>query len=135
MSTQTVGLDRAVEYLDKLEKFRLAVQSQHLAAVQNGYTVEVETGRKFDKVYINTGHQNMGRYMVDRNTWNIYGVKSWAQVNPRRWFGTLSMVDQWDWSGYTGVPKPGTDAEKALEDFENEWKQQYRPRGRPRKNP
>lgn len=135
MSTTAVGLDRAVEYLEKLEAFRKAVQDQNLAVKQHGHTVEVETGRKYDKVYINTGHQKMARYMVDRHTWTIYGVKSWAQVNERRWYGDLESIGDWNWSGFTGEPIAGTWSAAEFRAREEQIAQGYKQRGRPRKNP
>jgi hypothetical protein len=140
MSTST-GLDRAVEYVEKVEKFRAAFQKADTAGRDTTDMVKVETGRKFDKVYVQTytGNgqplQKLGRYMIDRNSWVIYGIKSWAQINPRRTYGTLDTIDQYDWSHYYGKPKAGTDAEKLAEARENEIQQNYKPRGRPRKNP
>jgi hypothetical protein len=139
MST-AVGLDRAVEYVTKLENFRVLLESQDKGCIQNGDTVKVEKGRKFDKVYIQTYHdgkpnQRLGRYMVDRNSWVIYGIKSWAQINERRTYGTLDLIEQYDWSAYYGVPKSGTEAEKLHSAREEEISKQFKPRGRPRKNP
>ncbi len=65
MST-AVGLDRAVEYVEKLEKFRQAFQAADKGCQDFGETVEIETGRKFDKVYVKTSVQKLGGYMVDR---------------------------------------------------------------------
>ena len=134
MST-AVGLDRAVEYVEKLEKFRQAFQSADRGCVDHGETVQIETGRKFDKVYVQTKVQKLGRYMVDRNSWVIYGIKSWAQINERRTYGTLDTIDQYDWKFHYGVPKAGTDAEKLHEAREAEFAKKFKPRGRPRKNP
>ena len=136
--SKAVGLDRAVEYVEKLEKFRAAFESGHCE--KHGDTVAIESGRKFDKVYMQTWHngkplQKIGRYMVDRNSWVIYGIKSWAQINERRTYGTLDTADQWDWTGYQGVPKAGTEAEKLHNEREAEIAKNFRPRGRPRKNP
>lgn len=125
--------DRAVEYTEKLEKFRALVQSEDVGCVNHGDTVEVETGRKFDKVYIKTSAQKMARYMVDRNSWEIFGVKSWAQINPRRWYGSLDTVTEYEWSSYYGKPKAGTVAEVEHNMREAEIQQNYSPRGRPRK--
>jgi hypothetical protein len=132
MST-AVGLDRAVEYVEKLEKFRQAFQAADRGCQDFGETAEIESGRKFDKVYIKTSVQNIGRYMVDRNSWVIYGIKSWAQINERRTFGTLDTVDQYDWSPFQGVPKPGTEAERLHQKREAEIAKTFKPRGRPRK--
>lgn len=139
--SKTVGLDRAVEYVEKLEKFRAAFQKADTAGRDTTDMVSIETGRKFDKVFVQTYHtdgkplQKLGRYMVDRNSWVIYGIKSWAQINERRTYGTLDTVDQYDWKPYYGVPKAGTDAEKLHEAREAEFAKQFKPRGRPRKNP
>jgi len=73
--------------------------------------------------------------MVDRNSWVIYGIKSWAQINERRTYGTLDTVDQYDWSSFYGVPKAGTEAEKLHRELEAQIASGYKKRGRPRKNP
>jgi len=135
-----VGLDRAVEYVEKLEKFRQTFQANDRGCVDHGETAEIETGRKFDKVYIQTYHngqplQKLGRYMVDRNSWVIYGIKSWAQINERRTYGTLDTIDQYDWSPHYGIPKAGTDAELLHQELEAQITAGYKKRGRPRKNP
>jgi len=130
-------MDKAIEYTQKLEEF---VQTLTLAwgAGTTGDSWQVETGRKFDKVYVQTTHngkplQKLGRYMVDRNSWEIFGIKSWAQINPRRTFGTLDVVSQFDWSGYVGKPKAGTSAERILAEAEAKIASGYKKRGRPRK--
>lgn len=126
-------LDRAAEYVMKLEHFRASVEKQTKTCVDGGGTVHVEVGRKFDKVYVKLGDQMMGRYMVDRNSWDIYGVKSWAQVNTRRWFGTLDTVDQYHWENYHGEPRSGTVAEQVHLAREASITSTFKPRGRPRK--
>ena len=130
MSNNT-GFDRAVDYVNKLDHFRATFESQDVGCVQSKHTVKIETGRKFDKVYVHTDNQNMGRYMVDRNSWTIYGIKSWAQVNDRRQYGTLDTIDQYDWSGYYGKPKPGTQAETEFNAREAQIQASYKKRGRP----
>jgi len=133
--SKATGLDRAVEYVQKLEHFRASFEKADKGCQDFGETVQIETGRKFDKVYVQTKVQKLGRYMVDRNSWVIYGIKSWAQINERRTYGTLDTVDQYDWSPHYGVPKAGTEAQKQHDDREAEIAKTFKPRGRPRKKP
>ena len=124
-------MDKAVEYSQKVEKFVTALTKENAGV--KGDKWAVETGRKFDKVYVQTDVQKLGRYMIDRNSWIIYGIKSWAQINPRRTYGTLDTVSQYDWSGHVGTPKAGTEAEKAHLTTEAQIAAGYKKRGRPRK--
>ena len=133
-------MDRAVQYVQKLEHFRKSLESADLGCKQNGDTVGVDIGRKYDRIYIQTYHngkplQKMARYFVDRNSWVIYGCKSFHQINERRQFGTLDTVDQYDWVPYQAIPMPGTEAEKLHNAREAEIAKTHRKRGRPRKNP
>ena len=133
-------MDRAVQYVQKIEKFRQALESVDAGVKTNGDTVGIDIGRKYDRIFIQTYHngqpnQKMARYFVDRNSWVIYGIKSFHQINERRIFGTLDHVDQYDWSPYHGVPKAGTEAEKIHNEREAEIAKTHRKRGRPRKNP
>ena len=124
-------MDKAVEYSQKVEKFVATLTKENVGV--KGDTWQVEVGRKFDKVFVQTDVQKIGRYMVDRNSWIIYGIKSWAQINPRRTFGTLDTVSQYDWSGHVGSPKAGTDAENLHNELEAQIAAGYKKRGRPRK--
>lgn len=67
----------------------------------------VETGRKFDKVYV----EGKVRYFVARQTTgedikegDIFGAKSKLAPNFRWYFGNLENQDKWDWSNFHGVP-------------------------------
>ena len=124
-------MDKAVEYSEKLQKFVDTLNAENPGV--SGDRWEVETGRKFDKVYVRTKVQKLGRYMIDRNSWQIFGIKSWAQINPRRTFGTLDSVSQYDWTNYVGIPKAGTSAERIHNEAEAKIAAGYKKRGRPRK--
>ena len=70
----------------------------------------IETGRKFDKVYV----EGKVRYFVVRTDRNIkgvevkegdiFGAKSALAPNLRWYFGNLENVDKWDWSEFHGKP-------------------------------
>ena len=62
----------------------------------------VETGRKFDKVYVNgkvtffvARHSIVGRFVEG----DIFGAKSKLAPNFKWQFGNLKNIDKWDWSG------------------------------------
>lgn len=92
-------------------------------------------GRVYDKVHEFTAVyivlKPVGRYMVERKTGNIYGIKSWNQHNPRRVYGSLTTISQWDWSVFPAVPKSGTPAESIHLAHEAAYKAHYKKRGRP----
>jgi hypothetical protein len=65
--------------------------------------VEVITGRTYDKVNLGTmwnGHIGHGKFMVERSTGIIYGIKGYGQVHKGYAYGTLGTVDQWYWGDY-----------------------------------
>ena len=126
-------MDKAIEYTQKLDNFVAVLNAE--AVHVPGEAWQIETGRKFDKVYLQGKHQKHGRYMVDRNSWEIFGIKRWAQINPRRTFGTLDVVNQVTWSAYVGKPKAGSSAERILQEAEASIASGYKKRGRPRKVP
>jgi len=131
-----------MSYEKKLEHFRSLFERQNNERLARLYPdlqpdkVGVEQGYKFDKVFIVhiTGAQGqtqrMGRYMVESRTGNIYGIKSWTQVNKRRQYGTLDTVDQYDWSDFYARPLPGTKAEIDFVKREESIKSTHKKRGR-----
>jgi hypothetical protein len=95
----------------------------------SGYkTVEVLKGRRFDRLVLD---DTAVHYFVDTTSWVIYGAKSGTQYNPRREYGKLDTVDQFDWA--LNLPKPGTVLAEYLETRENAIASNYKKRGRPRK--
>lgn len=137
--SNTAGIDRAVEYVQKLEHFRKTLQKADAGCKQNGDTVGIDIGRKYDRIFVQTYHngqpnQKIARYFVNRNSWEILGIKSFHQVNERRIYGTLDTVDQYDWVPFYGTPKAGTEAEKNHNEREAEIAKTHKKRGRPRKN-
>lgn len=94
-------------------------------------SVERLEGRRFDRVKCN----DVVKYFIDRNSWEIFGAKSSFQYNPRRTYGTLDVISQYDWSGVLPTPVVGSSAERIHTEREAEISKNYKPRGRPRKNP
>ena len=118
-------MDTATQYTEKMEKFM-----NTLTSTLGTKNVKRIKGRRFDRIKCD----DAVRYFVDRNSWEIYGAKSSFQFNPRRWYGTLDVVSQYTWVP-TPTPIAGTPAEEIHNKREAEIVQNYKPRGRPKKNP
>ena len=89
--------------------------------------VDVLSGRKFDRILID----DYTEYFVDKHTSIIYGAKSPLQYNPRRSYGTLATVEQFNWT--TNLPHEGTPIEGEWNAREEAIQAGYKKRGRPRK--
>jgi hypothetical protein len=119
-------------YETKRDEFIKLLNEQ--SNLPNGSRFEALPGRKYDKVYVwSDVGSHMGRYMIDRTTKGIYGIKSWAMVNPRRFYGDLDTIDQWDWSSHYATPLANTPAYVLNTVREERYKSVYKKRGRPRK--
>lgn len=116
-------MDTAVRYTELMQTFTKVLKTTVTVGV------DVFTGRRFDRV----ATDGSVSYFVDKQDWRIYGAKSGAQYNPRREYGTLETVTQFDWA--TGVAKPGTTLAQQLEQREATIASAYKKRGRPRKMP
>jgi len=127
-----------MSYAEKLEAFRSLFEKhndERRARLYPNLTpdkVGTETGYKFDKVFIINGDNGSrsGRYMVESRTGDIYGIKSWTQVNKRRWYGTLDTIEQYDWSDYYARPLAGQPAEKDQYEREQKIRAGHKKRGR-----
>ena len=115
-------MEQAIKYI---ELFTTLVDT----LIANGADATVHTGRKYDRIIV----AGSTRYFVDKATWEIFGAKSDFQHNPRRLFGTLNTITDYDWSLDVPAPLPNTDAEMAYLAREAEIASKYKLRGRPKK--
>lgn len=115
-------MERAVQYVENMNQFVISL----LTTAKN---VEVKKGRRFDRVVVDGSI----KYFVDKESWEIYGAKSALQFNPRRQYGKVDTVTQFDWT--SGTPLKGSTIEAVWMERENAIVSGYKKRGRPRKNP
>lgn len=62
--------------------------------------VKVSIGKKFARVDVG----DSGRYMVDLETGEIFGIKAYGVVHRGHRFGSLDTIHDWQWGGYRAVP-------------------------------
>ena len=89
---------------EKLEAFRAMLEAaQHARLIEQGYNPEhhrhdcrIKMGRK----YANVDVGDSGKYMVELDTGNIFGIKGYGVIHRGHSYGTLDTIDQYDWRGY-----------------------------------
>lgn len=64
-------------------------------------TVSVHFGPKYIRVDVGTS----GKYMVDRLTEEIFGIKAYGVIHRGHRYGTLDTVSEWNWSGYSAIKR------------------------------
>lgn len=99
-------------YAMALAKFCQRLQADQITGLQVVYEkhpipeliVYYETGRKFDKIFIDVDGKSSVRYFVNRSNGAIYGAKSKFAPNLQWYFGTIYNSHKWQWNGHHGVP-------------------------------
>lgn len=62
----------------------------------NDVKVNVKEGEKYIK--IDVGHS--GKYMIEKSTGNIYGIKGYGVIHRGHQYGTLDTVNEYYWGDY-----------------------------------
>jgi hypothetical protein len=114
-------MDIAIQYAQHMRTFLETLQSTHNANVM------LQTGRRFERVLVN----GQTRFFVDKNTWEIFGAKSNFQYNPRRQYGAIDTVEQFDWIKLMPIPNSPIEANWLARELNIQ--KAYKPRGRPKK--
>ena len=97
---------------EKLEAFAERVETEQRARYARDYpTIEPEIVTRDCRVVIKDGARwtrvdvgTSGKFMVDRDG-AIYGIKGYGKVHPKKRYGTLDTIDEWEWGGYEPLPK------------------------------
>jgi hypothetical protein len=96
---------------EKLEAFRQLLEEHQLAGLIQ-HKLDCESNRANTKVWIHSGNKyirvnvgDSGKYMVERSTEKIFGVKGYGVIHRGHTYGTLDTISEYDWSGYVAVKK------------------------------
>ena len=92
---------------DKLNIMAAIVSEQYLAFLRARYpnttydyakdaTVTVHIGKKYARVDVGSS----GKYMVDLETGEIFGIKGYGVIHKGHRYGTLDTLDEWNWGAY-----------------------------------
>lgn len=78
------------------------LQADDLACDANVFhakKVVIKDGKK----YIKVDQGDSGKYMIVKETGEIFGIKAYGVIHRGHQFGTLDTIDQWNWGGYRAV--------------------------------
>lgn len=104
----------------KLEALRATIERETLARLQRQYgtgkdwryadsakraRARIVPGRIYTKVDVGES----GKYMVVNETGEIFGIKAYGVIHRGHRYGTLDTIGDYDWGGYTAIPKGEAD--------------------------
>lgn len=101
------------DFFSKLEAFAKLLEAQQIerlhqqdlacdANIAHART-NIKNGKKFVKVDVG----NSGKYMVEVETGNIFGIKGYGVVHRGHWYGTLDTINEYQWGDYYPVKIKG----------------------------
>lgn len=106
-----------MEFQDKLDRFVQTLAAEQRSRIHQVYQKHLgnsswgasQPGRYYVRIFecTNSAHY-IARYFVRLQDGAIFAAASWGTANPRRQYGTLDTIDQFDWSGYLPFAKPGS---------------------------
>ena len=84
------------EQIERLHKEGLSCEANVL-----GCQVSIKEGRKYTKIDVGRS----GKYMVEKSTELIFGIKAYGVIHRGHCYGTLNTIQNWYWGGYGAVEK------------------------------
>ena len=82
--------------LEREQLERLNAEGMSCQANIANKKVTVKAGKKFTKLDVGSS----GKFMVENETGNIFGIKGYGVVHRGHWYGTLDTLDEYSWGGY-----------------------------------
>lgn len=61
----------------------------------------IKDGRKYIRLDVGSS----GKYMVEKATGIIYGIKAYGVIHKGHAYGTLRTINDWNWGRYTATRK------------------------------
>jgi DNA-directed RNA polymerase subunit RPC12/RpoP len=86
----------------KVQKLKDKIEQQQAERYAKDYPhveppkVTVKEGGKYIRVDVGTS----GKYMVEKDTGNIYGIKGYGVIHRGHFYGTLDTIDDFNWGDY-----------------------------------
>lgn len=78
---------------------RLELSGLACEANINQASARYKDGAKYIKIDVGTS----GKYMIEKTTGNIYGIKAYGVIHRGHQYGTLDTINEYFWGDYTAV--------------------------------
>ena len=108
----------------KIGIFAALVEEQQLASLKaRGLTCQAnidncKTKTKIGKRYTKVDVGSSGKFMVENETGNIYGIKGYGVVHTGHFYGTLDTTAEYNWGNYypekIAGPTPAVQSNRGL---------------------
>ena len=98
---QVLELQRLCNKITEEQKQELQRNKLDCEANLNNSVASYIVGKKYVKVDVGRS----GRYMVDKESNTIYGIKAYGVIHKGHCFGTLDTIDDYFWGRYTAFKK------------------------------
>jgi len=97
------------EQQQKIEIFAQLVESDQIESLHrrnlacqgnlDGVKTRIKPGKKYTKVDV--GHS--GKYMIEHDTGDIYGIKAYGVIHRGHRYGNLETINDYYWGEYQGM--------------------------------
>lgn len=97
-------IDKVKRLCNKItEEQRQTLKAKKLDCEANLLNAEAKFIDNKKYIYINIG--SSGRYMIEKSTGDIYGIKAYGVINKLHKYGNLDTVDNYFFGNYTAILK------------------------------
>ncbi len=111
MDTQKV--ERFAQILQ--DQTRAELHRQKMDFVADTCITQIHYAKKYTRVDIGPAHNMSGRYMIENETGNIFGIKAYGVIHRGHFYGTLDTIEDYFWGSYRGIklakPLTGTEGQ------------------------
>ena len=93
----------------RIEEQHPSLNRMGIEAGRRGYNeIGYDEGQRFVKVWSDSGQKSV-KYFVEKDTGIIFGADGWKKYNPKRAYGDLTTMSEWEWGEFYGKSKKGLD--------------------------
>lgn len=101
----TLFNDKIAAFSALLEQHQVEEYADSYSKTPSGFIsaackVHVHHARKYVRVDVGTS----GKYMIERDTEKIFGIKAYGVIHRGHQYGTLDTIQDWQWGGYFARP-------------------------------